>query len=655
MYPVSATLLFVILLAGVHVAGAAEPPDEFERRLDADLRARSVQAADLFAEANAAREKDDHARAAELYGRVFEMAPTFIPALRRQCGEVSLLGRRNQAIALCRRAVASEASAENFAMLSTVLVTPRDGPEHSAKADSEALGFASRAVDLKPDAPWTLEALCQVAMVANSLPALRRCVEGLQRVEPNAVVTHFSAMVLAASEGRFQDAQRSLTRARELGLGDEQYRELQGYLQDATPVTARLFPIAKWIGIVWIGGFALLLVVGWILSRVALRTAARVPTTSGGQSHGIDARLRRAYGIVLWLCCAYYYVSLPLVFLIVLVVSGGLIYSFLALGHVPIKLVALVVVIGGTTLWAMARSVFVRVADADPGTRLDLARHPKLAALLEEVAGAVKTRRVDSVYLTPGTDIAVMERGGILRQLSGRNERCLILGVGVLDGMRVGPFKAILAHEYGHLSNQDTAGGGFALAVRRSLVTMAHGLAASGAAAWYNPAWLFLNVFYRIFLRISQGASRLQEVLADRWAAAIYGATAFEQGLRHVIERSIYFDAFANASLKEVVDGKVPLANLYQHRPATPPPAEEIQQAVQAALSRPPSPYDSHPSPVDRFAWVRALPTQGTASSAGDEGEAWDLFGDRTTTEVEMTATIRQNLQASYDMEIPAS
>jgi len=98
----------------------------------------------------------------------------------------------------------------------------------------------------------------------------------------------------------------------------------------------------------------------------------------------------------------------------------------------------------------------------------------------------------------------------------------------------MGAFKAVLAHEYGHLSNRDTAGGGFALAVRRSLTTAAVGLAERGVATWYNPAWLFLTGFNRVFLRISQGASRLQETLADRWAASAYGARYFEQGLRHL-------------------------------------------------------------------------------------------------------------------------
>src|SRR5207302_10199494 len=125
--------------------------------------------------------------------------------------------------------------------------------------------------------------------------------------------------------------------------------------------------------------------------------------------------------------------------------------------------------------------------------------------------------------------------------------------------------KAVLAHEYGHFVNRDTAGGGFALMVRRSMMAMAFGLAQGGAANWWNPAWWFVNGFHRVFQHISQGASRLQEVLADRWAAAAYGAEAFERGLRHVIVAGVRFEAHTNATLHEVQDGKTPLVNLYHH------------------------------------------------------------------------------------------
>jgi hypothetical protein len=239
-----------------------------------------------------------------------------------------------------------------------------------------------------------------------------------------------------------------------------------------------------------------------------------------------------------------------------------------------------------------------------------------------------------------------MERGGMFKQLSGKSERCLILGVGVLEGMKLSWFKAVLAHEYGHFSNKDTAGGGFAIAVRRSLMTMAESLAHGGAAAWYNPAWLFVNGFYRVFLRISQGASRLQEVLADRWAAFAYGADAFEGGLTHVIRQSVKFDFHAQNTLNEVVEQQKPLANIYTYQPQTKAENAEVEEAVREAVHLQPSVYDSHPAPADRFEWVHALGADatGTGLKPGDTADVWSVFSNPDELQREMTTLIRASL-----------
>ena len=42
--------------------------------------------------------------------------------------------------------------------------------------------------------------------------------------------------------------------------------------------------------------------------------------------------LRRVYGVVLGLCCAYYYLSVPLVLVAVVALGGGVLYGFLAAG-----------------------------------------------------------------------------------------------------------------------------------------------------------------------------------------------------------------------------------------------------------------------------------------------------------------------------------
>src|SRR5262249_14726828 len=208
------------------------------------------------------------------------------------------------------------------------------------------------------------------------------------------------------------------------------------------------------------------------------------------------------------------------------------------------------------------------------------------------------------------------------------------------------------AHEYGHFSNQDTAGGGFALAVRRSVGVMALSLARGGAAAWYNPAWWFVRGFHRVFLRISQGASRLQEVLADRWAAFCYGSEPFERGLRHVIERSIRFDAHVAATLSEVIENKRALANLYSYQPGKAEGTQEIDQALEEALSAKPSPYDSHPAPKDRIAWVRALAAPPAAASAADDADVWSLIDGREELEKQMTYRVRENIFQAHGVLI---
>jgi Zn-dependent protease with chaperone function len=103
--------------------------------------------------------------------------------------------------------------------------------------------------------------------------------------------------------------------------------------------------------------------------------------------------------------------------------------------------------------------------------------------------------------------------------------RVLIVGVALFDNMKQRELCSILAHEYGHFRNADT-GGGLALAVRRSLLTLLRGISNSGYAL-FNPAWWLLRAFTNLYLVVSSGASRLQEMLADRWAIRAYGSEAF--------------------------------------------------------------------------------------------------------------------------------
>jgi Zn-dependent protease with chaperone function len=647
-------LLFVLLGLVARDRPLAATLEEFDRRILAELRDQNQTAAALFEQANAARSAGRHREAADLYAQVHALVPRFHHALRRQCAEEMELGNRPAALPLCRQALGIDDSPENQAALALALIRkPGDSAPTEAET-TEAMNLASRASNARPDDAFAQLAFCETAIATNDLPALKAGVLRLQSIAPDEVGTHYFLFIVAAGEGRFEAAEDELRRARDRGLPEDVYRRLLASLQSSRPRMPRLERIAGTTGVIWLGVMAVLFLVGLGLSRLALRAAARPAAAVHGRAGGFDLVVRRAYAATLWLCCAYYYASIPILLAAVVLAAAGVIYFFLFIGRLPLALVVSVLGLTGASLWAIVRSLVVRARDEEPGDRLAIEEHPDFSAVLRDVAARLETPSIEAVYLTPGTELAVTERGGWARQLSGRSERCLILGIGVLEGMNRGAFRAVLAHEYGHLSNRDTAGGRLALGVRQSLTVMAIHLSTGRAARWYNPAWLFVQGFHRVFLRLSQGATRLQEVLADRWAAAIYGADAFEEGLRHVIAQQVRFGAHADASVKEAVDRKSALENIYTCRPAAPPDAKAIDAAIAAALAAAPSPYQSHPTPSERFAYVRGVPADQVVRQADGRRDVWSLFRDRERLEREMTTRIRAIVLERYGVSIAA-
>jgi Zn-dependent protease with chaperone function len=331
--------------------------------------------------------------------------------------------------------------------------------------------------------------------------------------------------------------------------------------------------------------------------------------------------------------------------LIILALVVGIGYLFLIIGHIPLRIALFVGLAALFTLYSIVRSLFLRQREGDPGRPLSREEAPALWSLAERVAGKVGTRPIDAIYVSPTTELGVMERGGIWQKLRDVGERALVLGLGALPGMTQGQFQAILAHEYGHFSNRDTAGGDLASQVRASLHQMAYGLAAAGRARWYNPAWLFVNGFYRIYLRITLGASRLQEILADRYAAAAYGAANLIAGLRHLIHQALVFDAGANSEIKASIDQGRQLQNLYTLHPAggAELPADLVDKEAKI-LERPTSAYDSHPAPRDRIALLERLASVGSGDDVSEP--VWDLFADPQALQDEMTGRVAAVVRA---------
>jgi Zn-dependent protease with chaperone function/tetratricopeptide (TPR) repeat protein len=518
----------------------------------------------------------------------------------------------------------------------------------------KAQEIVRRAALMGPREPSVHSARCALSLSTQKAALLADCAEQLRTVAPSAHQTYLYSAIERATLGNFSEADDYLDQALAKGAPPAAVAGLRAKIADARPWYSKWLTRASVVLAGWAIGLAVLFGVGVLLSASALRAARTPPSERSGRASGMSAFLRAAYSAVLWLCCGYYYLSIPIVVLLVLALAAVPVVGMLALGYIAPKLFFIAGFLVLVTLSAIAKGLFVRTTSQDPGMRLEFADYPALRDVLVGVAAKVGTRPVDSVFMTPDTSVAVFERGGLLMQLRGKGERCLMIGAGVLEGMPLDQLRAILAHEYGHFSNRDTAGGGVALAVRRSLVLTTLRLAHSGAASRWNPAWLFVTGYYRLFLRISLGASRLQEVLADRWAAFTYGTENFVEGLKHVVRRSVEFDRHVEATVKELATTRAGLVNLYRHVPqpdqASP---RSLDEAVEEAICRLSTPYDSHPSPKERIELVRRSGADARVDAADRERSvnAWSLFPNREELERKLTAEFCSNVYESTGLE----
>lgn len=266
---------------------------------------------------------------------------------------------------------------------------------------------------------------------------------------------------------------------------------------------------------------------------------------------------------------------------------------------------------------------------------------PGLWRLTREVAEKLGTRPLDEIRVAPGTEMAVYERGSYRDRRRDVGRRTLVMGLGLLADFDQNPFRAVLAHEYGHLSHRDTAGGDVALRVNQDMIKFAYAMAHAGQAVWWNIGFQFLRLYHFLFRRISHGATRLQEVLADRAAARLYGAQPFEEGLRHVVRRQIEFNHFARKEIEEALKSGRALQNVYALEMQS---EKTLDEAIDHAINRQTSEDDTHPSPVDRFRLVSRVICQNAPAPSGP---MWDLFADREAITKEMSSQIEKMVKAA--------
>lgn len=622
-------------------AALSQPPGrdmQKESMIWEQLKVIAPRGLDDFKAATDAMDSGNYDEAVRLYESVYKKAPGFDHVLRRLGTSLVLQGKIDEGLRFLEEAVDRNRTADNLFALAQLLAYPAENKDGTPRQKARAFSLIKEAADLPKvgdDGDYQI-LLAQLALESQDVPTFRRATEKLVATHQDYMVTHYFNALLAAHDGNRSTAESEIKKAESMGLPHE---VAQQFLDSGVHQNARLWRFAVYGGAlvgVWAIGLVALFFAGRLMSKRTLRSVEEADPNVVTSS--AELSLRKWYRQLINLAGIYYYLSIPFVIFLVLGAAAAATYISFALGRIPIKLLFFIIAGALITCYKMIRSLFLKFESEDPGRALSRDEAPGLWELTEKVAKTVNTRAVDEIRVTPGTDLAVYEMGNWREKANDQARRILILGVGVLNGFDLNGFRAVLAHEYGHFSHRDTAGGEVALRVNADMMKFAHAMILAEQNVWWNLAFQFLRIYDFIFRRISHGATRLQEVLADRVAALKYGAQAFEAGLTHVILKSAEFDVVATREIGESANSLRVLQNLYELTPAS---SDQIEQVAAASLNRETTEDDTHPSPTDRFRLARKVTSQ---TEPPISGMVWDLFKDRAALTREMTAMIQSQL-----------
>lgn len=278
----------------------------------------------------------------------------------------------------------------------------------------------------------------------------------------------------------------------------------------------------------------------------------------------------------------------------------------------------------GVTAVALLRATWVKLA-RPTGLRLEPAQAPALFAELARLRRLGRLPRIHAVVVDASLNAGLSQtpRLGIL----GWPHNDLLLGLPLLLSLSPAAFRAVLAHELGHLSGRHGRRGAWIYRVR---VTWLQVLAAleQRRSALARPLRAFFGWYGPYFGAASLALAREQEREADRFSAAATDPRTAADALAAVtvadwaLERRFWPDmtrrtgaeAAAPAGYLEDLEAAV-------RRAAAEP---EAQQALSRALLRRSRGADTHPALAERLA---ALGQEPRVPAAFEESAASHYLG----------------------------
>jgi Zn-dependent protease with chaperone function len=319
--------------------------------------------------------------------------------------------------------------------------------------------------------------------------------------------------------------------------------------------------------------------------------------------------------------------------------------------------------IGSAFLFLFLVKGLFKSSRRDHGPRVEVTEHdqPVLFAFIRQLCKDTGAPFPHRVFLTPDVNAAVSFQESLLN-LVFPSRKNLIIGLGLVNRLNLTEFKAVLAHEFGHFSQNSMKLGSYVYTANRVVADVVYGRDAFddmlGNAcrtdiriaifAWgfYAILWTMrkgLDLMFRGINFAHASLSRQMEYNADLVAVSVCGSDAIVFSLARL--------DFAGESLGQAWNDLTAAADhgrftrdLYYHHtkaaeflkvrrndpnlgevPPLPDDPKKTVEVFKPEDTSVPKMWATHPSNHDRERNVKARYVRGPI----DERSAWEIFADR--------------------------
>jgi len=306
----------------------------------------------------------------------------------------------------------------------------------------------------------------------------------------------------------------------------------------------------------------------------------------------------------------------------------------------------------------MAKSLFSMRKMGNPnGIEVTAAEQPKLFEFLHRLADEIQAPRPHRVFITPEVNAAVFYDLSLMNLIV-PSKKNLIVGLGLVNVLNLAELKAVLAHEFGHFSQNSMVVGRWVYVAQQIIAHMV------SVRDWLDKlvrlisridiriAWIgwilqliiwslrsLMDTLFRIVIIAERALSREMEFNADLVAVSVTGSDALINALyklqaadqawqtamnvaRSATGRKEILDDLFMAQSEALKEMRRILDDQEYGLPPQPDGDAEQHRVFEEAAARPPQMWSTHPANSDREANAKST----YVAAASDDRSAWLLF-----------------------------